>query len=65
MKAGHVYGASDRTGAFPADRPTSPGDILATTYRLLRIDHRLELYYNLGRPHRIVPKGDVVEGLIA
>ncbi len=65
MKAGHVYGASDRTGAFPADRPTSPGDILATIYRLLGIDHRLELFDNLGRPHRIVPKGDVVEELIS
>ena len=65
MKAGHVYGASDRTGAFPADRPTTPGNVLATIYRLLGIDHRLELHNNLGRPHRIVPKGDVMEDLIS
>ena len=65
MKPGYVYGASDRTGAFPADRPTTPGDVLATIYRLLGIDHRQELHDNLGRPHRIVSKGEVVENLMA
>jgi hypothetical protein len=64
-KAGYVYGASDRTGAFPADRPTTPGDILATIYQLLGIDYRGEFHDNLGRPHRIVPKGELVEDLIA
>ena len=30
IKGGFVHGASDRTGALPADQPTSPGDIIAT-----------------------------------
>jgi uncharacterized protein DUF1501 len=41
-----------------------PGDVMATIYRLLGIDHRRELYDPLQRPHRIVPKGEVVEELI-
>lgn len=64
IRPGFVYGASDRTGAFPADRPTSPGDIVATTYHLLGIDHRNELHDNQNRPHRIVPRGEVVSDLL-
>lgn len=64
IKQGLVYGASDKTGAFPADRPTPPGDIIATLYHLLGIDHRRELLDRFARPHRIVPKGDVVSDLI-
>ena len=37
IQPGLVYGASDKTGAFPADRPTTPGDIIATIYQLLGI----------------------------
>lgn len=64
IRPGFVYGASDKIGAFPADRPTTPGDVTATMYRLLGIDHRRELYDPLERPHRIVPKGDVIQELI-
>ncbi len=59
IKPGFVFGASDRMGAFPADRPTGPGDIIATIYHQLGIDHRRELYDRFARPHRIVPVGDV------
>ena len=65
IRPGFVYGASDKTGAFPADRPTTPGDIVATMYRLLGIDHRRELQDMLDRPHRIVPRGEVLGDLIA
>jgi hypothetical protein len=65
IKPGYIHGASDRIGAFPADRPVTPGDILATMYRLLGVDPHLELYDRTNRPHRIVLKGEVVEELIA
>ena len=65
IRPGFVYGASDNHGAFPADNPTSPGDMIATVYHLLGIDHRRELYDRLDRPHRIVPEGDVVQELLA
>ena len=65
VKAGSVFGASDRIGAFPADRPVTPGDVLATIYQLLGIDHRRELFDAEQRPHRIVPRGDVISDLLA
>jgi uncharacterized protein (DUF1501 family) len=40
--AGLVYGASDRMGQYPADRPVSPGDFAATLYRLLGINPNVE-----------------------
>lgn len=61
---GRVFGASDRTGAFPADRPVTPGDVLATMYRLLGIDHRQQIFDRTHRPHRIVPKGEVIAELL-
>ena len=65
VKAGFVYGASDRMGALPIEGPVSPGDIVATIYRLLGVDHRHELYDSLDRPHMVVPQARVVTELIA
>ncbi len=65
IKKGHVHGSSDRRGAFPNDLPTSPGDILATMYRIIGIDHELELYDRFNRPHQVVKNGSVVHGLLA
>ena len=64
IRPGFVYGASDRTGAFPSDMPTTPSDIIATIYRLLGIDHRQELYDRFDRPRQIVTKGNVVHDLL-
>jgi len=65
IRPGFVYGASDKTGAFPADRPATPGDLVATLYHLLGIDPTGEQYDALNRPHRIIPKGEVIRDLIA
>ena len=65
VKAGYVHGASDRTGSLPASSHVSPGDIVATIYRLLGVDHRHTLYDALDRPHAVVPKARVVQPLIA
>lgn len=65
FRRGLVYGASDKSGAFPNDLPTRPGDVIATLYHLLGIDHHHELYDRLARPHQIVPDGSVVTPLIA
>src|SRR6185369_9363269 len=59
FRAGHIYGSSDSTGAFPASNPLVPGDILATMYFALGLRHEAELYDQLNRPHRVVPAGDV------
>jgi uncharacterized protein (DUF1501 family) len=65
IQPGYVYGASDRTGAFPADKPIEPGDLMATVYRLLGVDPHQELYDMQDRPQRLVPRGEVVGELIA
>lgn len=64
VRAGQVIGASDKIGAFPAAEPLTPGDIVATMYHLLGVRADRELYDALGRPHRLVPQGDVVPALI-
>jgi uncharacterized protein (DUF1501 family) len=65
VKPGYVFGASDKIGAFPADRPVTPGDLISTIYTLLGIDPHQELYDSLARPHYLVPKGDAIGELIA
>ena len=65
IKGGFVYGASDRTGALPAERPVSPGDIIATLYHLLGVNPHMNIYDVLGRPHPLVPTGRVMDELIS
>ncbi len=65
LKRGFVYGSSDRQGGQPLENAVSPGDIVATMYRLFGIDPRTLIYDALGRPHSLVPQGRVVQELIA
>jgi hypothetical protein len=65
LKAGYVHGASDRTGSQPLEGPLTPGDILATMYRLLGVDPKMQIYDSLGRPHQLVSSGRAVQELIA
>lgn len=65
FRGGHVYGASDATGAFPTNNPLVPGDIIATMYHALGVRHDAELHDQLQRPHRVVPVGEVVSDLLA
>jgi len=65
IRPGFVYGASDRTGAVPAEFPVSPGDIMATIYRLLGVRSTTQILDSLGRPHEVVPQGRVVNEITA
>ncbi|MBI3839067.1 MAG: DUF1501 domain-containing protein [Planctomycetia bacterium] len=65
VKGGFIYGASDKIGAFPARDALVPGDIISTIYHLLGVPNDYELRDQLGRPHRLVPAGNVVPSLIA
>jgi hypothetical protein len=38
VKRGFIYGASDKTGAYPAEDPVRPEDLSATLFHLLGID---------------------------
>jgi hypothetical protein len=65
IKAGYVHGASDRIGSQPIERPVSPGQIVSTIYSALGIDHEHLIYDALNRPHAVVPKGGIVQELLA
>lgn len=65
LRGGYVHGASDSIGAFPATPPVSPGDVHATFYRQLGLDPQSTQQDALGRPHRLVPKGELVRELLA
>lgn len=62
---GLIYGASDKTGAFPARDPLIPGDIVSTMYHCLGIRHDSHVHDQFDRPFRLVPSGDVVSELLA
>ncbi|MBL9081501.1 MAG: DUF1501 domain-containing protein [Planctomycetales bacterium] len=65
FRGGFQYGASDKTGAFPARDPLVPGDIIATIYRQLGVDPTQMVYDQLARPHRLVADGSPVTELLA
>ena len=64
VKRGFVHGASDRDGAYPAEKPVRPDDLAATVFHLLGIDAKTEVMSHQQRPIPIA-EGDVVEGVIA
>ena len=64
FQKGLIYGASDNIGAYPAESPLIPGDVIATLYTALGIAPETELRDNLNRPHRLAPIGDVVPELL-
>src|SRR5262245_19148240 len=65
IKAGSVYGASDRIGGLPSSNPVKPADIIATIYDCLGLAKDHELRDRLGRPFPLVPWGEPVRELMA
>lgn len=64
LRMGQVIGATNRRAEFPAERPLTPKDLLATIYRHLGIDHRREFRDFSGRPIPILPEGEAIRELI-
>jgi hypothetical protein len=52
IPGGSAYGASDRMGAYPADKPVTPADLMATMLHLLGVPAELEVRDRTGRPLR-------------
>jgi uncharacterized protein (DUF1501 family) len=65
VKQGYVFGASDRIGSLPAEKPVTPGDVISTMYDLFGIDATQVIHDSLNRPLPIVPKGQVLRELLA
>jgi len=59
-----LCGASDRMAATVTSDPVSPGDLLATVYRVVGIDPETTIHDLQGRPFPLV-SGKPVEGLLA
>lgn len=57
VHGGRVVGKSDPIGGFPAERPVTPGDIVATIFHALGIDHEGHLPGPAGRPFPLVDIG--------
>lgn len=63
IQGGQVIGSTTSDGAEPKDRPLGPGDLLATVYRTLGVDHRLTLSDRQGRPIPLLPQGEPIREL--
>jgi hypothetical protein len=57
VKGGRVVGKSDEIGAYPAERPISPKEIVATIFDSLGVDLHTELPGPQGRPYPVVDFG--------
>ena len=57
VKGGRVIGKSDPVGGFPAERPVLPGDLVATIFHSLGLDHESHLPGPAGRPYPLVDFG--------
>jgi uncharacterized protein (DUF1501 family) len=64
IRGGSVFGASDRYGAYPADKPTTPAAVAATILHLLGVPGDLEIRDRSNRP---IPTclGTPIQGVLA
>jgi hypothetical protein len=65
VKAGVVYGSSDKLAADPAENALGVEDYAHTLYHLIGIDAKKDLMSPGNRPQAIVMNGKVVKGLLA
>lgn len=63
IRSGQIIGATTADGGEPAERPLGPGDLLATIYRVLGIDHEQTLLDRQNRPIRLVDAGKPIAEL--
>ncbi len=63
LKMGQVVGASDSKGAYPTERPVTPQDYMATIFRVLGVDKKLQYVDPAGRPRSMVENGTAIEEL--
>ena len=64
VMGGQVVGSTNSRGEFPRERPLTPQDLLATSYRHLGIDSRHEFRDFGGRPVPILSGGQPIAELI-
>jgi uncharacterized protein (DUF1501 family) len=57
VKGGRVIGRSDDIGGYPAERPVTPAEVVATIYESLGVDLDTVLPGPQGRPYSVVDSG--------
>jgi uncharacterized protein (DUF1501 family) len=57
VHGGRVVGKSDAIGAYPAERPVAPNEIVATIFHSLGLDLTADLPGPAGRPFPLVDSG--------
>ena len=57
MKGGRVVGRSDEKGAFPAERPVEPAEVVATIFKSLGLKLDQTLPGPQSRPFPLVDYG--------
>jgi uncharacterized protein (DUF1501 family) len=65
VKAGCVYGKSDKSGGYPVEHPVSAGDLAATIYHAVGVDPEATVPDQTGRPTHVSHGGSVVTGVLA
>jgi hypothetical protein len=64
LRMGQVIGATNSKAEYPAERPLTPQDLLATIYHHLGINHRHEFPDFSGRPIPVLSHGDPIRELV-
>ncbi len=64
VRPGTIIGRTTADGGEPADNALRPGDLLATIYKAVGIEPNTFVDDRQNRPVRIVPDGEVIEGLL-
>lgn len=65
IRPGTVLGRSDKIGAYVADLPVSPQDLLATVYHLCGIESDAQIYDHLRRPQSLYGEGKPITGILS
>jgi hypothetical protein len=63
IRPGQIIGSTTSNGGEPEDRPLGPGDLLASIYKVLGIDHDTYLPDRQNRPARLVEHGEPIDEL--
>ena len=64
IREGQVIGKTTPDGAYVADAPYGPGDLLATIYQILGVDTKKMFSTREGRPMPILETGQPIKELL-
>jgi Protein of unknown function (DUF1501) len=64
LQGGATYGASDKIGAYPDNKPVTPGDLAATIFWRFGLDPATRIHDSSGRAYRLA-EGEPIRALFA